>query len=162
MNTIKANRTLKIRNVAKWASLAIAIMLVGLWCASRWTAVQYRWAHSFRSLGLSWVDGRFQIQWSLIKGYFIEESKYGWDTWPPDGVWHFDFKFTAETPTDYGELGMPGCIPAAVVLLPFLILHRADRIKLRRSKAGKCITCGYDGVGLARDAKCPECGKARS
>jgi hypothetical protein len=30
-----------------------------------------------------------------------------------------------------------------------------------RSARGRCPSCGYDRRGLAADAACPECGKAR-
>jgi hypothetical protein len=163
MGTIKANSTWrrqsKVRALAKWTSLALTIVLVGLWITSRWLAVQYRYVHNFRTLGSLWVDGRFEIQWSFVKDHFIPESSYGWQTWRPDGVWNFDFRFAMETPTDYGLLRVPGCVPEVVTMASFMILLKSDRVTKQRSKAGKCVRCEYDRGGLSTDAKCPECGK---
>jgi hypothetical protein len=51
-----------------------------------------------------------------------------------------------------------------VVLLtaiPAFLMWRTDLRLWRRGRAGRCLTCGYDRLGLAADAACPECGKAQ-
>ena len=47
----------------------------------------------------------------------------------------------------------------AVLATDWLLLRRPDRLRQRRSLAGKCPACGYDLRGNV-SGTCPECGTA--
>lgn len=59
------------------------------------------------------------------------------------------------------------CSGKIVALWPFVListgtalwLWRRDALLRRRERVGVCVQCGYDRVGLAESAACPECGR---
>jgi hypothetical protein len=63
------------------------------------------------------------------------------------------------------NLQIPLWAPFLLTAAPAGFLWRGEIIARRRRRAvaqGKCGGCGYDRDGLARDAKCPECGAGGS
>ncbi len=54
-------------------------------------------------------------------------------------------------------------IPPWSFAAPVGLLGILARLRTRRpSDPGLCPSCGYVLAGLAKDAKCPECGKAKN
>lgn len=56
------------------------------------------------------------------------------------------------------KVGLPQLTLPAVSLAVTVLAWRLDTLACRRAKLNLCPNCNYDRAGLARHAKCPECG----
>ena len=60
-----------------------------------------------------------------------------------------------------GRYFIPLWLLACAVAIPTVFVWRRDSKIRRRLESNFCLHCAFDLAGLAVDAVCPECGKAR-
>lgn len=133
----------------KWGSTALTVMILAVWIASAWVTVV--WFHPRVHAGLVQgsgliggpVPGRPMGFSSEVHSYSFRWWNWWWDSNSRLYTWRLLFPFWI--------LGVPPLLTAAIT-------WRLDRGG--RKRPGSCGKCGYDRVGLAADAVCPECGEA--
>jgi predicted RNA-binding Zn-ribbon protein involved in translation (DUF1610 family) len=150
-----------IRKTVKWGGAAVTVLLVVVWIGSsalwRWPRRTPEWMG--HGVVVRLLPGRVRVQiWEYVR-------------LPPPKVW-MDEAWTSKNPIlahllfrveDWVAINRVVSIPiggaAACSLMLTMAAWRLDTLARRRAKLNLCPTCGYDRAGLARDAKCPECGR---
>jgi hypothetical protein len=143
----------RIRKTIKWGTAALTLLLVVVWLGSVWRAIH-------------WMDGN-RVVMGIENGclFYFETntdpvpSKRGLSLAEPF-LSRLDWSFTWDSGKWAWEARCPLWLFVALVLMLTLMTWRVDLILRRRERVGHCTKCGYDRTGLAKDAKCPECGNA--
>ena len=129
------------RRVAGWLLLVIGVLITGVWGAV------WCWSSAIAGWGVVVTpDGNV----STVQTPFAEGTERSWT---------ISFVATSGQPGS-GRTGVLVILwPTALApLLGGGWLVWAGRRARRRAMAGCCVKCGYDLVGLAAGAPCPECG----
>jgi len=151
-----------IRRIVKWGGAAISALLLAVWLWSAWwcTGVEL---HRVGEAGV--ISGRVYIQW------FDPRS----DTWSKPEWWgtarhSAPFRWWYEGRCiNFGSVGsaiwltrvdIPIWSLAVLTGVPTVWMFWRDR--RNRHRAGMCIKCGYNLMGLRTDRACPECGWNRN
>jgi hypothetical protein len=155
--------------LTKWATLAAALLVVGVWAGGKWT-IWARWqsAHG-PQVSLIGVPGGV-IVWinepALGSGvqHFVGLALRSRPSW----MWALSTKEpplggTFRWGRSQSTLSIPYWLLTITLAVCAGLLDRHDRRVLRsmRIKAGCCPACGYSLAGLAAGSQCPECGKAK-
>lgn len=140
----------RIRRVAKWAGVAICLVLIVCW------GVSARWSLVVTIPG----PGRMTSVAGIANGCLVAGS----------GAGHRDVYFAWQA-TRRGEgehliwlprwVGVPPgtCWVPIWILLAIAGALTAWAWRLDRPRSGRCAQCGYDLRGLSDAAACPECGR---
>ena len=148
-----------MRKTVKWGGAALTVLLLVVWIGSCWLSVRY--VHP----GSSW-DARW---WTAMQ---VRSGRAQHLQTPPSFLQTDPGMSTIKTEPHTLEMRFEHSSgprlrywyvplwPAALLsLLATAAAWRADATYLRRVRVGLCPACGYDRVGLAVGAVCPECGK---
>lgn len=143
---------------ARWAWLALCVLLgVAWWCSRVWT-VDVRVTKSF---GISLSQSALRIVHAEPQSNTLPASSRVWvyrvlD--PDNDIWQPQYIPQGIPPTSRTLL-VPIWILLALAMVPTGLLWRAEfRAARRRRLVGHCMSCGYNRAGLNVDAMCPECG----
>jgi len=148
----------------KWGTLVVALLVAGVWVGGRHTAFLLCKNIDGCDYSVSGHPGGFQVACvppieppvNLTLVYYLGHDIGDYDDLGP--IW---------MPNIEGLSG-PDLVIQIPYWLPILLLASTsgglfwrDRRASRRATAGDCPSCGYSRAGLALDAVCPECGKAK-
>ena len=144
----------RIRRTIKWGGAAMTVLLVVAWVGSATRGLTAYYGRVTVNIehgqivvngptpgGAPWPNGLtvestgpyfFQLKW--------------WGTW-----WSRPPRWTASVPV------WPFALVAGLTVLAAWSRELMDG---HRARLNLCPKCGYDRTGIARDAKCPECGAA--
>lgn len=177
------------RRMAGWALLALAVLLGGWWIASRWWTVGVGWRAGRGQVRVHVGSGRVCILRTDLPetiSLLGLPLKPGWDAEPTVRdertlVWRAmneGMRSGSAEVADYWLIAWFDDEPTLVYLLngwlialwPFpLLLAGGGGVLLwsgararRQAITGQCAACGYSLAGLAAEATCPECGKAKA
>lgn len=139
------------RRVAKWAALAMCVLLAAGLVFQVWHTVA--WTNSYGT-GVRLMEGQVQIGWMRVP-----QSGTARFVWRLDRARPVDFRtyWQLPLPSVYGDyVHLPVSLLPLLVLLASLtfVLWLRDRL---RFAAGYCPKCGYDLTGNV-SGRCPECG----
>lgn len=146
----------RIRNTLKWSITVLTAVVVIAWLASGWFSVVYQEFAGRYSLEFGQVSFDDQFVEEMVSWTEHGSDYNGWHVSKPSGgMPKFSWRYYAGT----SNLSIP-LWPVVLVMCGMSGLWwRSDAIARRRTRRGRCATCGYDRSGLAQDVKCPECGK---
>ncbi len=147
--------------VMKWVATLVAVLLAGAWAGTSVVSVVYK-----PKVGTTYIvgSGLFTI---AHEPFMTEELP---DLIFPMG-WSLSRHSFEMSYRPYMYLNGAGAWEATeIALWPFVVLAVGgalwfwwrDAMLRRRERMGACVQCGYDRVGLAEDAACPECGRVRA
>ena len=143
----------RIRRTIKWGGAAATFFLLIVWLVSGWCYASIT-TSAGRSVSLGsgcvWLSGGPHA-WGMPR-------KPGWDAGTQR--WRVYSTVQANSAGMTWFVGVPLWMFAAPALLASAIAWGLDARSRRRVRAHTCIRCGYDRVGLAPSAVCPECGAA--
>lgn len=134
---------------------AITTVLAAAWVASRWIGVYYG-SDEF-GLGVGIESGTL----NLIRGLHQFGSdavgwQLNWDRTGRDWMWLPEFTWVLQ----YEVLMIPLWMPLLPCLLGAAWMWQGEW--RTGAGVGACTGCGYDLAGIAKGAKCPECGATAS
>lgn len=159
----------RVRRAAKWAGLAACVVIACCWAASfKWEL----WRGHIRSLvGLDFSScalrsGGFVVMDCRGDGGFDPSptrTGVSWDLRPARGVtvnWrpHVRAVGLPWAPEHSFFVIVPLWLPFLCFVFPTAWFWWRDR---RGVRPNQCPACGYDLVGLASGAVCPECGAGK-
>lgn len=148
----------RARRLVKWIGTVVcmALLVAALVCV--------RWEHIGITDRESWHvalrGGHFYGAFSPIFQFAPERFMIGsahkswrqaWTSWNDQGFWP-----RYQYDSDMKAIVLPLWIPFFLIGIPTALLWRIDR---RRTRSGRCTTCGYDLTGNV-SGRCPECGTA--
>ena len=143
----------RIRKTIKWGGASLMLLVTVVWLISGWIAVGYA---TSRGDAFQVTGGEVGIFYRLAPG--VSALAPGWSCMgtPPNWGWTISsFK---------NSVGGTIWIPLWPAVLTFLLITASaslfDTLARRRIQLNLCPNCNYDRTGLAKDAKCPECGAA--
>jgi hypothetical protein len=161
----------RLRKWAKWACTLGAVVAVGVAAFSGFYSCSYGCVRK-KGLSLRWVWlGAGQVgAWdeSIPLGMSFPQEprwkvvqrirwRWGFKEVPglpgSDADWHAGVLYGRSPHGNF--YGVNLAYPVLLTTIPAALLWYADR---RRFGPGACGGCGYDRLGLASDAACPECG----
>lgn len=164
--------------------LSLALLVAGVWVASRW------WYVSYTTQTVSWsIDRGMTVHSYDPEQWQVWPSKLGWhfNSIPSDGqtwTWWFGWEFGTSESRSWGlysaydfsareskssfhsGISLPPSEFICLWPLPLLLTLAGVPLMVsgvrarRRGLAGACPTCGYDRRGIPPASPCPECGKA--
>ena len=154
----------RCRTVMKWVGAGLCAAIFVAWFAGRWfdAAVTHVAGTRYQSAMLGYggltVGGGLNTAptgfdppegWSTYL-YRRSADSFGW-SWAPSWL---TFSHSRERED---ILYFPLYIPFVLLALPTAFLFHRDRRRVRWSREGRCVGCGYDLSGVR--GKCPECGR---
>jgi hypothetical protein len=154
--------------------VALGLLFAALWVWSGWRELWF----GYGTFDVRVTSGEARVAWNRVG-----MKTLSWETmpapFPPHPRWQTWHGWGEELMLPQSRLvygvasvrftaGKPW--GAIVLIWPFpFVLAAAGTLFLRsgfaarqRALSNLCGSCGYDRAGLAVDARCPECGKARS
>ena len=141
----------KTRKTIKWGGAVLGVLLAVVWIGSGWWEVRW-WGQNGSVISVG--QGRFEFG----VGVLLPNRYRG-------GNWHLgpeEYPFRWWFDWGQNSLGwwfeVPIWFPALISLALAATAFRLDTLARRRGRPGVCKACGYDLVGLAAGAVCPECG----
>jgi hypothetical protein len=145
------------RTTARWLCSALSVLLGAAWVVSMWFGVTGTW----RTAGHMRTTALFAGTLCLI---LIDdpagEPSVKADSWSlhgPKAFWRFQWTVHPQQT----NIVIPLWIPFGASLAAAGWLWTTEICRRRRMQTSSC-PCGYDRVGLAPDAPCPECGQTPS
>jgi hypothetical protein len=147
----------RIRRTIKWTAAAATVLLVVAWIGSGRVAMRYPkgWA-SEQGLRCRIFPGAFVLghidMWRSNYYPAIDEDTMSSKAWRPQWA----------AISSQWTFSLPLWIPCISSFVATGAVWRIDSSARRRAKLNLCPKCHYDRTGLARDAKCPECGAVPS
>ena len=148
----------KLRKTIKWGGAAVMVLLVAAWVVSLWWTVSC----SARS-GL--YSGSLYAGALVVTCSQVNEPTPPSSVWlvepreePGPLVWWFGRAHGGANGEWYEIIFVPLWVLIACVLLPTAFAWRFDFLARRRARLNLCPRCNYDRAGIAKNAKCPECG----
>lgn len=145
--------------ITRWTVAAITLATAIAWQGSRW----YGYEISTRSMYIAELDaGCLRL--------ILPKTTVAPDTGPPIRMRRimqprthpFRWGYMHVPTVLVDDYQVPLWIPlAALVPINLALWLAATRARSRRNQS-ECPACGYPRQGLAPDAACPECGKARA
>ncbi len=151
-------RTKRVRRVAKWTGAVVCLLIVGLAATSvRWHIARVDWRPGPGIFMVVLMDGGVLIH--AVRDFDGQPGyRVGWLVRPSPSGTRLSWRphYSSQAP---GELVIitPLWMPFLALALPTAWLFWRDR---RLAGPRDCVSCGYDLVGLAPGAACPECGKS--
>jgi len=137
----------------KWGGACAAFAMVALWVASVWIDILW-WSKSGLLVGMQ----RSRLSITQIPPW--KDAETGWRV--------VSDELERKLPVQWEAMfhGTPRARSASIPIwqallavgLVAMIGWRMDAIAVRRVRKGLCCGCGYDLAGIAKGAKCPECG----
>ena len=136
-----------------WTGAMVAAVSLVLWCASE------VWAVGWRSRGMVYVG--------ITNGMFgVTEKHSGWERRSFEQGWQAERARGSQrlwVDTYFGGrdwwVWVPLWMPLSAGVMASGAAYALGATARRRARRGACAKCGYDRVGLAAGAKCPECGE---
>lgn len=148
------------RSAMKWATLAAALFVAGVWAGGRRTTF-YGWLWS-DLLGLDPMAADVRGELGGVRFSYQEPRNVTvWDIWPDyleDPKWKWRPTFVRYPSGDW-ELEIPYWIPTLLFATTSALLFRGGHRARRWKREGRCSACGYALSGLPPASPCPECGK---
>ena len=144
----------RIRKTIKWGGAAVTVLLMVVWIGSGWCRAMWASPHDFQA---SLWGGRLEMSIGRMSQFPISQHFFKFEVEPSTLQW---VPHWVKWPT-WRLVIVPLWIFPSVTLLVTAAAWRLDIRAHRRAKLNLCAKCGYDRTGIARDAKCPECGRYR-
>jgi hypothetical protein len=143
----------RIRKTIKWGGAVVTLLLVVVWIGSGWWYVTWNEREKFAAV---LTEGRVCVgHWlgiptaSWPRVYYVRRWR---------GEFHLELGFARANDSILGTWALPLWLPATLAALPTCAAWCIDLRNGRRKRLGHCVSCNYDRAGIAREAKCPECG----
>lgn len=149
----------KTRTFIKWTLLSLTVASLGLCILSGWMGFGLSWKSQF------WRQAT--LHGGMVKTWWIRSEGLPNPGYAPASLnttivqyvgFNFYMRYSLGNPL---ILHFPAWIVPSMTAIPTALLFRSDWLTKRRRRVGVCPRCSFSLVGLAPDAKCPECGKAR-
>lgn len=154
----------------KWGTLVAALLVAGVWAGG--SATRFDWINSYGDgkTGVYGAPGCAVVIWedpwlnggeSVIDRALLllpGRSPFGSSSerWPRSWL-----PIVSGLGSNFGHVSLPYWLPILLFASISGGLFWRDRRAARRARVGMCPSCGYSRAGLALDAVCPECGKAK-
>ena len=144
----------RIRKRIKWGGGVVTVLLVVAWGGSVWGRVIWYGSAWAAGLCVGCVGARGDASdWGKRPTGLVVERSAAID----DVLWWPELDVHSKPASVLIPLWMLVLASLTMTMIAWVLDARVRR----RSRAGCCITCGYDRAGLAPDAVCPECGAER-
>jgi len=130
--------------------------MVALWIMSIWWTVVWSSAWGFDvfaqggTLGVFFFGDRLGA-WGPPWGWKVNASQ------SPFQWWFYSQGFRA-LPKGFAIGWIPLWVPALLAAACSAVAWRLDALAARNVAVHPCSRCGYERAGIAKGAKCPECG----
>lgn len=148
----------RLRLWVKWILAIASAIATLLWIGTIWWYLSISTAH-FGSIALQ--KGQLSFFWFSTTRSKPSSVTVG-SSAPMGGSfqWWFDSgtKALPGSAMGYWWIAVPLWCPALGLAIPAALLWKIDRRTKRLKSPHICASCGYDRIGIAPNASCPECG----
>lgn len=139
---------------AKWALLALAVLVAAGWIWSMFRGVTWRGERN----GVVIFRGAVELYWSAAGAG--KEQIWWMRGYPTQVQWWVNRESGSASTGPWECVGVPLWMVWVPLLMTSGVAWRVDAKYRDREKANLCSACGYALAGLAREKPCPECGAA--